>query len=203
MITMRTILQQLSEKTIAEAMIEMLAAHSEDFREDQQRCNEAVGKLTNELGDISVPSVAEEMEAIHRQLASSLVFSGFLGFQANLNHHMDPVARTFLDVDCEVYLRENTSKQLPEHKSAQDTRTKFYFSLTPEQREVYEGIAMYAHHLESVAPKLSHYFGYIMGDALLPRIVPGYCPDLKMTAQYSNRMTEFLGMPIDDLSGWQ
>ena len=203
MITMKTIMDWLDKKEIAQAMIELLTVHSEDFREDQRRCDMAIAKLTEELQDNVTLSVQDEMEAIHRQLASNMLFSGFLGFQANLDHYMNPAARTFLEVDCEVYLRENTAKRLPEYADAQHIRGKFYAFLSSTQRDIYEDIAMYASHLETVAPKLSHLLGYIMGNLLLPHTVPGYYPDNKLTAQYLSRMEELLGLPMDDLLGWR
>lgn len=196
MITMKTILNQLNEKTIAGAMIEMLAAHSEDFREDQRRYNEAICKLTDELKDPSAPSVADEIEAIHRQFASNLIFSGFLGFQANLDHYIDPVARTFLEVDPEIYLRENTAKRLPDYENAQTMRQKFFAALTPAQQEIYEDIAVYANHLQTIGPKLAHYYGFILGNKLLPRIVPGYCADSKLSTRYRKIMESYIGIAI-------
>lgn len=193
---MQTILELLDDRIIAESMIKIMEEHSGDFREDKNRCIEAVDKLWHEMGEGAVPSVFEEIEAIHRQFASNLIFSGFLGFQANLNHYRDPVARTFLDVDFETYLLEGTAKRLPEYENAQNMRRKFYATLSPEQREIYSDIALYADHLQSVGPKLAHYYGYLLGNAILPRVVPGYCPDIRHTTQYRRRLEDYLGFTV-------
>lgn len=189
-------MNQVTDKELLDAIITMLQEKFEDFREDRHRCDAAVTILSGELGGETTPSIHDELDAIHRQAASNLLFSGFLGFMANLDHYINPVARTFLDVDAEVFLREATAKKLPDYEKAQAVRSQFYSLLTPEQREVYEDIAIYALHLESVIPKLGHYYGYLLGNTLLPRIVPGYYPDFKLAAHYKRQIEEFMGYPV-------
>lgn len=190
MMKIQTILEQLTGKAMVDYLIDLLEKNSVDFAEDRKRCSDAVELLRTSALTLSVD---DEMEAIYAQTASKFLFSGFLGFVANLDHYMDPVARTFLDVDADVFLREATAKRLPDYEKAQAVRSQFYSLLTLEQRDVYEDIALYAHHLEAVIPKLGHFYGYLLGNTLLPRIVPGYYPDLKLAAQYTRQIEEYLG----------
>lgn len=131
-----------------------------------------------------------------RRSLPDFFFSGFLGFKANLDHYIDPVARTFLDVDSEVYLREHAAKRLPEYEKAETLRKRFRAVLSPTQLESYDDIAVYANHLEATIPKLAHYLGYLLGNELLPRIVQGYYPDMHMTAQYRRILEGYLEIEI-------
>lgn len=190
---MKTILEWLTGKEMVDSLIDMLEENSEDFAEERKRCASAVEILrTVDL----TPSVDDEMEAIYAEITSGFLFSGFLGFKANLDHYIDPVARTFLDVDSEVYLREHAAKRLPEYEKAETLRKRFRAVLSPTQLESYDDIAVYANHLEATIPKLAHYLGYLLGNELLPRIVQGYYPDMHMTAQYRRILEGYLEIEI-------
>lgn len=179
--TMQTILEQLTGEKMIELLRHWLEETSADFAEDRKRCADAVEILrTANL----TPSVDDEMAAIHKQAFSNLLFWGFLGFKAYLDHYINPVERTFMDVDFDVFLREAIAGRLPEYERAQTVRSQFYSLLTPEQRVAYEDISLYACHLESVVPKLGHYYGFLLGNTILPRVLMGYCPDRNLTTQY-------------------
>lgn len=165
-----------------------MAEESEAFSADYQRYIDAIDTLREELGE----AVTDEINAIEQQCASDLLFSGFLGLKANLDNFTDPVARNFLDVDFEVYLREEVAHRLPEYAQAQKSRERFYSQLTTAQREIYEDVSTYTSHLEMLGPKLAHYFGYLLGNELLPRVVPGYCADSVLTIKYNTLLAKYM-----------
>lgn len=177
----------LTEETLTQALLNAVSTHCEDFAADQARCRAAANALKSELGEAAVE---EELRAIHAQAVSASLFSGFLGFAANLEHFTDPVRRTFLEVDPEIYLRERTARTLPEYAAAQTAREQFRAALSPAQRERYEDIGAYASLLETAVPKLAHYWGYLLADRLLPRVLPGYTPDPMLTARYTKLLQE-------------
>lgn len=189
MLSTKTILEYLTGHHIVEAFVQWMAKEDEDFAADYRRYTEAMNVLQKELGGL----VKEEIDAIEKQCASDLLFSGLLGLKANLDNFIDPVARNFLDVDFGVYLREETAHRLPEYKRAQKVRDRFYSLLTPEQKEIYEDVITYNSHLETIGPKLAHYFGYILGNELLPRAVPGYHIDPVLTMRYTAMLEGYLG----------
>lgn len=192
MVSIKTIWEHLTSHSIAQAFIQWLKEESEEFSADHQRYMGAIDTLREELGD----AVTDEVKAIEQQCASDLLFSGFLGLKANLDHFTDPVARNFLDVDFEVFLREEVAHRLPEYVQAQKNREQFYSRLTSAQREIYEDVSTYASHLETVGPKLAHYFGYLLGNELLPRIIPGYYVDSVLTIQYRTVLGKYMGKPF-------
>ena len=189
MLSMGTIREQLSSHHIVRSFIQWMAKEYEDFAADHQRYMDAIALLQQELGD----AVTDEINAIERQCASDLLFSGLRGLKANLDNFVDPVARNFLDVDFEVYLREETAHRLPDYEQAQKARDQFYSQLTPVQKEIYEDVITYTSHLETVGPKLAHYFGYILGNTLFPRTIPGYHSDLALTIQYKTMLGDYFG----------
>lgn len=187
MFTTKTILKELTGCHIANTFVEQLAKDNPEFAAEQQRYIEAMNALRKDLGD----TVNEEMDAISRQCASELLFAGMLGLKANLDNFIDPVARNFLNVDFEVYLREETAHTLPEYIQAQQVRNRFFSRLTPSQRRTYEAVVAYTSHLETAGPKLAHYYGYLLGNELFPRVIPGYHKDVAQTIRYTDMLRQY------------
>lgn len=194
MLTMKTIWEKLTGPYMVEAFVQRLVNESEDFAEDYQRYIDAIDALRTELGD----AVTDEINAIEQQCISDLVFSCWLGLKANLDNFMDPVARNFLDADFEVYLREETAHRLPEYERAQDKRDQFYSLLTPVQKETYEDVITYTSYLKTVGPKLAHYYGYMLGNGFLRRVVPGYHPDPILTIRYTAMLEDYFGKSLPE-----
>ena len=191
MVNVQKILEQLVGN--AQALVEAMAEHYEEFAGARNRYERAMEVLDRELDPKGSPTVQEEMEAIKQQTLSTLIFSGFLGLQANLENFINPVAGNFLNAETEAYLRENTACRLPDYASAQQVRDRFYRRLSPAQREVYGEVISYTSCMETVAPKLAHYYGYLLGNALLYRIIPGYHHDAAQTAKYTMLLEDYFG----------
>ena len=154
----------------------IMEQHCEDFPEIREKYQEAIAQ-------------AEEgkklAEAIDAQATSDLLFSAALGLKANLDHFRDPIARTFLEVDPEIYLRESVAHSMPQYIEAQKVLDAVEYD---------DDITAYTTYLETVGPKLAHYFGYLLGDELLSRIIPGYQPDPILTFRYHNWVCGYTGI---------
>lgn len=190
MITMQSVLNQLTGEEIYRSLIQTLTEEFEDFAAARTQYESAMDSLRTELGE---EVVRDAMDAIRRQTVSDLLFSGSLGIKANLDNFINPLMRNFLDVDSEIYLRENTARRLPEHVQAHQVLKQFYALCSPHRQGLYEDITEYISYLETVAPKLAHYCGYLLGNELLPRVVPGYHGDLALTAQYQRMLRDYFG----------
>lgn len=168
MIDVKNIMEQLTGPALTNSLVEFLEQHCEDFPEIREKYREAIARAEN----------GEKLaNAIEVQTVSDLLFSALLGLKANLDHFYNPVARTFLEVDPEIYLRESAAHMLPQYIEAQKIR---------DVSETNDDIIAYTTYLETFGPKLAHYLGYVLGDELLPRIVPGYQADQILTIQYRN-----------------
>ena len=191
---MRTFLNLLDKHTMMDFLIAMVEENFQDFPGIQQGYIQAMETLQNSIGE---SAVHKEKEAICQQIASIVLFSGVLGLQANYHYFSDPVGGNFLNADPEVYLRENIAKHLPEYAAAQQSRSEFFSQLDAAQKELYQPVTEYTSYLETVGPKLAHYFGYLWGNELLQRVVPGYQPDLAFTLQYCIKLEGYFGRQID------
>lgn len=190
MITMQTILNQLTGKEIYDSLIHFMTEEFEDFAAIRNQYEHVLTILQTELGE---KAVADAMDAIQQQTVSNLLFPGFLGIKANLDNFINPLTRNFLDVVSEIYLREETAHRLPEYEHAQKVLVQFYTLLSPNQQTLYEDITAYISYLETAAPKLAHYYGYLLGSELLPRIIPGYHEDAVLTVRYRMMLRDYFG----------
>lgn len=190
MITMQTVLKQLTGKDIYDSLIHLMTEGFTDFAVVRKRYEHTMGILKTKLGE---KIVTDTMEAIQQQTVSNLLFCGCLGIKANLDNFLNPLARNFLDVDPETYLREETAHRLPEYMHAQVILEQFYALCAPGYQAQYEEIVAYISYLETAAPKLAHYYGYLLGNEILPRIIPGYHTDMALTARYRMMLRVFFG----------
>ena len=189
MLSTERIMEKLTGHHMVDTFVQWMVQEHEDFAEEYQQYLSAMRTLPREIG----ASANDEMDAIEQQCASNLIFSCLLGLKANLDNFIDPVARNFLDVDFEVYLREETAHRLPEYERAQKIRDRFYSQLTSVQKETYADVITYTCHLETVGPKLAHYFGYLLGNQLLPRVIPSYHSDMVLTIKYNSMLEDYFG----------
>ena len=190
--------EKISYKELVTKLVDVIAANSIEFAADQAHFDETISLLKTELEQDTSPSATDLADAICQQIGSTLLFSYCLGLKANLDHFIDPVSRTFLDVDPEVYLRENIARQLPDYLRAQHVQEQFYKALSPSQKEKYDdGITTYICHLETVGPKLAHYYGYLFGNELFPHVVPGYVDTAQLTLQYRYMLEAYSGTSLN------
>ena len=200
MVTTQKVLEQMTSKQIVRELEAYLEAHFSSFSVERTRFIEAVDQLRNELDPTASPTVDDMLKAIDKQTASNLLFSGMLGFKSNLDHFIDPMARTVLEVDYPVFLREDTAMRLPEYIQAQMTIVAFLARLPQQHDELFEALIGYMSYLETTGPKLAHYFGYLLGNDILPNIVPGYHTDKVLTMQYGSMLADYLGIKVSDLA---
>lgn len=194
MLILKDLLNLFSSEEIYDSLIHILENHFRDFPEVQIKYQQAMDALQKDLG---AAPVAKEKEAIRQGIASTLFFSGWLGLQANLNYYLDPIAGNFLNTEPELYLQEKAARKLPEYETAQEIRKPFYAGLTDAQRLIYEDVTEYICYLETVGPKLAHYYGYLLGNAMLHRVVPGYQPDMALTLRYAMMLENHFGADFD------
>lgn len=194
MLSVNKFFEKISYKEIVASLVEVMAENFEDFAADQVRFNETISWFETELEKGTSPSVTEVVDAIDQRIGSMVLLSCFLGLKANWDHFIDPIGRTFLDVDAETYLREDMAKRLPDYQNAECVQEQFYAALSQAQQDRYEDITAYISHLETVGPKLAHYYGYLLGDQLFPHIVPGYGTDVHLTLQYRIMLENYLGI---------
>lgn len=193
MVTTEKIIKWLTGPQHCQELVMYLENNFKSFLPVKSRYLEALEQFRKELGNDVSPSVDDLVDAIESQTASTLFYSGVLGFKNNWDHFVDPMARTVLDVDFEVYLSESTARRFPKYRQAQAVIDSFCALLAPQQKESYESIIEYISYLETVGPKMAHYYGYVLGNDILYDLVPGYYPDKVLTMQYRLMLARYLG----------
>ena len=185
-------MELLTGREGVDSFVESLISTSKDFAEDHRHFEETIAYFRIASPNNITPSVDDLLNAIHRLISSQFIFAGYLGFQANVDHFLNPVARIFMEVDPEVYLRESVARTLPEYVSAKTIIDSFRNQRSSEQQKKFESVTMYIAHLETIIPKIAHYEGFLLGNNLLQYILPGYQPDIQLTTCYSWMLKEHM-----------
>ena len=193
MITLETIMEQLTGGKIASELIQYMVDQSENFATAKERYDNAMQTLRNELGTEFAPLIAEAEQAIETQMISGLLYSGFLGIKGNLENFVNPVNRNFLEVDPDRYLHTSTAHTLPAFIKGERVLEQFFASVPSAYDSQCEDIRDYISFLETTCPKLAHYYGYLLGDSLLYWVVPGYHADMALTIQYRMMLRQYFG----------
>ncbi len=193
MMTMQNVLYRVTGQDGMELLLEEMEKFFEDFPAVRQTYLKTMESFRKELGD---EAVEEEKKRIEQQITALVRYCWVRGLQANYKNFQNP-ANDFLDTDPEVYLGEKTARHLREIDEAQSLRRQFCRSLTQRQYSRYQGVIEYITYLETVAPKLAHYYGYLLGNELLHRFVPEYQPDLVQTLRYARDLEIYFGRPLD------
>lgn len=182
----------MTGKPLIQSLENYLEERFESFPAAHNSYIKAIAQLREELGTDISPSIDDMVAAVDRQTTSNLLFSGSLGIKANFDNFIDPLTRNFLDVDFEIYLREETAHRLPKYAQSQGVLDQFYTSLSADQKVLYEDVIAYTCYLETIAPKLAHYYGYLLGNELFPHIIPGYHSDMALSLRYCMMMRDYL-----------
>lgn len=178
----------LSAKEMVKAMTEYIESFSKDFAPCKEEYEQSIFILRREVGDEKVDKF---IEAIERRCEADLIFCGSLGYEANLKNFRDPIARTFMDVDFEEYLRVEVLQNMPQRDCAEREIEEFYQSLTEVQKGTYEAISSYLVYLELDLTKLAHYAGFMFANEMLYYTEPGYSANLVLSLRYRRFMEEW------------
>ena len=184
------VLTILNAEEMLTKMVGVIEGISKDFPHIKEEYEQALLILRRKLGDEKIKPF---LDAINRRCEADLLFCGSLGYQANLNNFRDPIARTFMDVDFEEYLRVEVLQRMPQRQDAETEIDAFYHSLTEEQKGVYEAISSYLVSLELDLTKLAHYAGFMFANDMLRFTEPGYVPNSVLSLHYQSFMSDWFG----------
>lgn len=184
------VLNILNAEEMVNKMTTLIDEISKDFAPCKEEFEQSIHILRRELGDEKIDKL---LDAINRRCEADLIFCGSLGFQANLNNFKDPIARTFLDVDFEDYLRVKVLEGMPQRNAAEHEINAFYDSLDDVQKGTYEAISSYLVYMELDLTKLAHYAGFMFANEMLAYTEPGYTPNFVLSLNYRSFMEKWYG----------
>ena len=188
------VLTILNAEEMLTKMVGVIEGVSKDFPHIKEEHEQALRILRRELSNERVDKF---LDAINRRCEADLLFCGSLGYQANLNNFRDPIARTFMDVDFEEYLRVEVLQRMPQRQEAEAEIDAFYHSLSDEQKGVYDAISSYLVSLELDLTKLAHYAGFMFANNMLKYTEPGYVPNYVLTLHYQSFMEKWFGVKLN------
>lgn len=200
MVMNQNVMERITGKQIVRELETFLHQNFDSFPEVHERYINAIEKVRDEMENVAKAFVDDLVDAIDRQTASNLFFSWVLGIKSNYDHFMHPMARTVMDVDFDIFLRESTARTLPEYEKAQKVIDEFNVKLTQSHQELFDDVIEYIAYLETIGPKLAHYYGYLQGNILLHNLVPGYHSDEVLSMQYKSMLEDYLGVGLVDFS---
>jgi len=184
------VLTILNADEMLNKMLCVIAEVDEEFPHIKKEYEQSIFMLRREVGDEKVDML---LEAINRRCEADLIFCGSLGYQANLQNFRDPIARTFLEVDFEEYLRVHVLQMMPQRYAAEKEINDFYHSLDEVQQGIYDAVSTYLVSLELDLTKLAHYAGFMFANEMLVHTEPAYTPNLVLSLRYRGFMEKWFG----------
>lgn len=145
----------------------------------------AVDTLT-EIAPEQTRSYLREANTAYTQ---ELLFLFFKGIQMNAACFNNPVNAKILEMDFEVIHHEYQMNALPGIAQA---RTLAMAAAHQLPEEMLLPVLDYFAYRETVGWKLAHFFGYLLGNRLLYRLIPGYTQDEATTLYYKRMLSDYL-----------
>lgn len=174
---------------IVEAAKEGLTLWVEDFRTVQAAYQSALQTFSAEENG----EARRLSDAIDRQCASLLFFAGVQGLQMNLAHFQCPMMPncTWPQVQGEDFLRLGLAEEMPGYAAAEQEIDGLTAAL--KERSPMDAVKEYRATLETAGMRLAHYWGYLLGNDILPRCIPGYRPDITLDLRYRRMLETHFG----------
>lgn len=192
MITVQDVLSNLSSVSMIAELSNWLVEKDLDFPPVQAAYQDAAKILVNHLG-----TEAEAfLSAQDQQIISDLRYSAYLGFQANLSNFRCSGGNHFVGQGSDHFLREHIMYSLPDRVSYDTIIIAFQTKHGQSAGPQLDAIQNYYIYLETVGPKLAHYWGYIFANQFLPLVEPGYVCDGAQTSIYTMELSRELGFPV-------
>ena len=192
MITVQDVLSNLSSVSMIAELSNWLVENDLDFSPVQAAYQDAAKILVSQLGK----EAEAFLSALDQQIISDLRYSAYLGFQANLANFRCPGGNYFVAQGSDHFLHEHIMYSLPGRVSYDTIIAAFQARYGQSAEPQLETIQNYYIYLETVGPKLAHYWGYVFANHVLPLVEPGYVCDGAQTSIYTMELSQELGFPV-------
>lgn len=191
--TIKTVLDQLTNPSaLYEDLLETLREVDPSFPTEEKQFQRAVASLKSTMTDAGANSLDTYLAAAQEEVATTMICTGWLGFQLNLDCWKNPINKLILDQDYEEITQERSFEAIPNIKQARLKAEVAARGIPDEQKDLLSNIGSYFSYLHTVAPKLAHLFGFRLAGEFLYYVVPGYFHDQTLTTQYARALEEYL-----------
>lgn len=147
-------------------------------------------------GDTSKTIICEAIELRKKSIAASMLFAGHLGFLANKDNFERNFRSPSQFDEPEEYLSEAVMRSMPISIQTASKLRSVYETMTEEQKTIYEDIVSYFILLEDHGTKLAHFYGYMLANHWLYKMIPGYVEDELQTQRYTKKLSNYLGFDV-------
>lgn len=192
MITVQDVLSNLSSVSMIAELSNFLVENDLDFSPVQAAYQDAARILVSQLGK----EAEAFLSAQDQQIISDLRYCAYLGFQANLANFRCPGGNHFVAQGSDHFLREHIMYSLPGRVSYDTIITAFQTRHGRSAELQLDAIQNYYIYLETIGPKVAHYWGYVFANHFLPLAEPGYVCDGAQTSIYTMELSRELGFPV-------
>lgn len=192
MITVQDVLSNLLSVSIVTELSNWLVEKDLDFPPVQAAYQDAAKILVNQLGK----EAEEFLSAQDQQIISDLLYSAYLGFQANLANFRCSGGNHFVAQGSDHFLHEHIMYSLPGRVSYDGTITAFQTRYGRSAELQLDAIQNYYIYLETIGPKVAHYCGYVFANHFLSLVEPGYVCDGAQTSIYTMELSQEIGFPV-------
>ncbi|MCI6435361.1 MAG: hypothetical protein MR828_11505 [Clostridiales bacterium] len=191
--TIESILTLLTSDALVADVKAVLREQDPEYPSVETAFQEAVCALASKIGKEEAEKLLASKE---RQILSDLVYTAYLGFQANLANFHNPMASQFTKLDYDVFLREHIMQTLPCRAAAEKTIAAFRETYKDALSEYDDAIQSYYIYLAVAGQKLAHFWGYVFANRFLPWVEPGYVSDGAQTSIYALELHRDLGFRV-------
>lgn len=158
----------------------LLSEHFTDFID----CKNLLNSLPGNIDIVNLKMAYDE------QLYLWIHHAGILGFKACWDHFNEPKEPNVLDLDPEEYLEEGRIRTFPIYQAAQQQINAIAPRLTAQHHHI---IIDYYSYLQTCAPKIAHYKGFLLANEVLPHIIPTFVKDTAYTEKYRQFLINWCG----------
>ena len=191
--TIKTVLDQLTNPSaLYEDLLKTLREIDPKFLAEEKQFQETVASLKSAMTDTEANSLDTYLAAAQEEVAATMIYTGWLGFQLNLDCWKNPINKLMLDQDYEEITQERSFESIPNIKYARLKAEAAARGIPEEQKDLLSDIGSYFSYLYITAPKLAHLFGFGLADEVLQHVIPGYCPDRLYTKRYKSNVAGYL-----------
>ena len=186
---------QFIDSLLIEELKRYLSERCSDYAEAKKEYTKNLRSFEG-TSDTSKMIINEVIELREKSIAASMLFAGHLGFQANIDNFVKNSLSPVQFDEPEQYLNEFVMRNMPISVQTASKLRSVYEAITEEQKAIYEDLASYFILLEDHGTKLAHFYGYMLANHWLYKMIPGYVEDQFQTHRYAKNISTYLGIDV-------
>ena len=192
---------QFIDSFLIEELKRYLSERCSDYAEAEKKYLRRVREFesTEENAETLINGIIIQHE---KTITACMLFAGYRGFEANRDNFQKSKRSFSQFYEPEQYLNERVMKSMSIPVQTTIELRKAYGTMTEEQKTMYEDLVSYFILLEDHGTKLAHFYGYMLANHLLYKMIPGYVVDQVQTQRYTKKLSTYLGFDVLSNSTW-